>query len=304
MSPSTPILPVACHDLTVRYGATLALDRVSLAVEPGQVYALLGRNGSGKTSLVRCLLGHQKPVAGSLHLFGEAAWARRAALMQRVGVVAEEPDAPPLMTARQLGRFSAHLYARWDQASVDERLRRFRVPLDQPFGRLSRGQKAQLALALALGARPELLVLDDPTLGLDAVARHEVFDEVLADLGERGTTVVITTHDLAGIEGIADRVGILENGRLKVDAPLDDLKARYRRLSWAPVDGLSPADLAGLAPLWVRQGAVGGEALVDLNGSGLPDRLVQAHPAEFRVDALSLEELFVALVGMETEAAS
>ncbi len=304
MTPSTALLPVMCRNLGVRYGKTLALDQVSLSVEPGQVYALLGRNGSGKTSLVRCLLGHQKPTEGNLELFGQDAWACRTSLMHRVGVVSEEPDAPPLMTPRQIVRFCARLYPTWDQVGVDDRLRRFRVPLDIPSGRLSRGEKAQLSLALALGAKPDLLVLDDPTLGLDAVARREVFDEVLADLADRGTTVFITTHDLAGIEGIADRIGILQNGRLKVDAPLERLKAQYRRISWAPLDKVQPRDLAALAPVWRHEGPLGGTAVVASEGAALPSILAQAGPAEIQVDALSLEELFIALVGVETEVAS
>jgi ABC-2 type transport system ATP-binding protein len=170
------------------------------------------------------------------------------------------------------------------------------VPLDLPFGRLSRGQKGQVSLALALGPRPPLLVLDDPTLGLDAVARREVYDELLGELAERGTTVFITTHDLAGIEGLADRIGILHRGRLLVDASLEDLKAQYRKVSWAPFQALDPAVLAPFAPLWTRQGSLGGEAI-----------LTQGDPSQvpgLQVHALSLEDLFVALVGAEAEVAS
>lgn len=296
-----PIHAVQIRDLGVRYGRTQALHQVSLSVEAGQVYALLGRNGSGKTSLVRCLLGHQKPETGGVDLFGEGVWHHRAALMHRVGVVAEEPDAPPAMTARQLVRFCAGLYPAWDGAATDARLGRFQIPLDTPFGKLSRGQKAQLSLALALGPSPRLLVLDDPTLGLDPVARREVYDELLGDLAERGTTVVITTHDLAGIEGIADRVGILHQGWLLVDAPVEDLKARWRKVTWAPAGALAQAALAPYAPLRLREGSLGGEAVVALKD---PDRLRAAGPPGLEVHALSLEELFVALVGADTEVAS
>jgi ABC-2 type transport system ATP-binding protein len=289
-------LPVDCRQVGVRYGHTQALDRATFQVEPGQVYALLGRNGSGKTSLVRCLLGHQRPTAGRVELFGQDVWSSRQALMHRVGVVAEEPDAPPLMTTRQLVRFCGGLYPTWDQVGVDQRLQRFRIPMDLPFGRLSRGQKGQVALALALGPKPALLVLDDPTLGLDAVARREVYDELLGELGERGTTVLLTTHDLAGIEGLADRIGILHQGRLLVDASLEDLKARHRKVSWAPTQAVDPGDLAPFAPLWSRAGSLGGEAILT---QGDPSQVpgLQAHP-------LSLEELFVALVGSESEVAS
>lgn len=292
---------VACENLSVRYGRTSALDQVSFTVAPGQVYALLGRNGSGKTSLVRCLLGHQKPHLGRVELLGREAWSSRVELMREVGVVPEEPDAPPDMTPRQLLGFCAGLYPRWDSATADARLQRFRVPLDLPFGRLSRGQKAQLSLTLALGPGPRLLVLDDPTLGLDPVARREVYDELLGELADHGTTILITTHDLAGIEGLADRVGILHGGRLVLDAPLEDLKARYRKLSWAPFPALPPEALAPFAPLGIRQGGLGGEAVLT---QGDPAGLLAGGGADLRLSTLSLEELFVALAGTETEVVS
>ncbi len=292
---------VDCRNLSVRYGRIQALDRVSFTVEPGQVHALLGRNGSGKTSLVRCLLGHQKPQSGRMDLLGQDVWSSRTALMQRVGVVAEEPDAPPAMTPRQLLRFCAGLYPRWDVATADDRLKRFRVPLDVPFGKLSRGQKAQLSLTLALGPGPELLVLDDPTLGLDPVARREVYDELLSELADRGTTILITTHDLAGIEGIADRVGILHEGRLLVDGSLEALKARHRKVSWAPFEALRAEELAPFAPLRIREHGLGGEAVLS---QGDPTHLLDGDRPDLKVHALSLEELFVALVGAESEVAS
>ena len=291
---------VDCRNLGVRYGRIQALEQASFTVEPGQVYALLGRNGSGKTSLIRCLLGHQKPQTGRVALFGQEVWSSRTALMQRVGVVSEEPDAPPLMTPRQLLKFCAGLYPRWDKTASDKRLQRFRVPMEVPFGKLSRGQKAQLSLALALGPVPELLVLDDPTLGLDAVARREVYDELLCELAERGTTVLIATHDLAGIEGIADRVGILHGGRLLLDASLEDLKARYSKVSWAPFHALQPGDLAPYGPLRIHEGSLGGEAVLS---QGDPRQLLDSGRPDLQVQALSLEELFVTLVGSESEVA-
>ncbi len=211
--------------LFVSYGRTRVIDDVTLAVPRGSVYALLGRNGSGKSSLLRVLLGQRPAAAGRVRLLGEDPWTRRTRLMARVGVVPEEPDAPPEMTPHQLAAFCARLHARWDGSAVSERLRRFEVPADRPFGRLSKGQKGAVMLALALGHQPELLLLDDPTLGLDVVARDAVFREVIGDLADRGTTVFVTTHDLAAIEGIADHVAILHRGRLALRGALETLKA-------------------------------------------------------------------------------
>lgn len=224
-SPAAVETVVEASGLTVRYGRRLVLDAVSLSIPRGTVYALLGRNGVGKSSLARCLLGQQRPASGEARLFGRDAWRFRQTLMERVGVVPEEPDAPPELTARALVLFCGRLSVRWDEASVMRRLERFGVPLRTAFHRLSKGEKGAVMLALALGHGPELLLLDDPTLGLDVVARRAVFGELIGELADRGTTVLVTTHDLSGVEGIADRVGILHRSRLVLEGDLEALKA-------------------------------------------------------------------------------
>jgi ABC-2 type transport system ATP-binding protein len=249
MSESTATYPsapeaapvIAVQELSVHYGRRPVLTGLSFTVRRGSVYALLGRNGTGKSSLVRCLLGGQKPQNGGARLLGRDAWRDRRDLMRRVGVVPEEPDAPPEMTARELAAFCRGLYPSWDESGVFARLARFGVPEGTPFGRLSKGQKGAVMLTLALGHSPELLVLDDPTLGLDVVARNAVFGELIGDLADHGTTVFITTHDLTAVEGIADRVAILKDGRLAVDEETSVLKERWAR----PLEEIFTAVAAG-----------------------------------------------------------
>ena len=220
-------------NVTVRYGSVTAVRDVTLTIPRGSVYALLGRNGAGKSSLVRCLLGQRRPDGGAIRVFGEDAWAGRASLMQRVGVVSEEADAPPEMTVDQIAQFCSKLYGRWEQREVDGRLDRFEVPRRTKFGSLSKGQKKQALLAFALAMSPDLLVLDDPTLGLDVVARKSLFEEVIAELADRGITVFVTTHDLPGIEALADRIAIMKNGEVVVEEELEALKARFRSIRFA-----------------------------------------------------------------------
>lgn len=289
---------IAIRNLTVRYGKQTAVDDASLAVPDGSVYALLGRNGAGKSSLVRCLLGLQKPQGGSVSIFGDDVWKHRATLMQRVGVVPEEADAPPSMSVKQIAEFWGRLYTRWDAATVTDRLARFAVDPRARFGNLSKGQKKQVMLALALAASPEVLILDDPTLGLDVVARKSLFDEVIAELADRGITVFITTHELAALEGIADRVAVLRDGRVVLDEEMETLKSRFRRIRFAS----APVALAGgnLVAASVRQWGSGTEAVVSNYDEMAFERFRSTTGiGHAEMAPMTLEEIFIAVTGEE-----
>lgn len=289
---------VEVHELTVRYGRTVAVDRVRLRVAPGEVYVLLGRNGAGKSSLVRCLLGLQRPAEGRALLCGLDAWHARHHALRQVGVVPEESDLPPALSARVLAGFAARLYPRWDAEFVRQRLERHGVPWDVPVAKLSRGQKAQVLLTLALGHRPALLVLDDPTLGLDAVARREVWDSLIVELSDRGTTVFLTTHDVAGVEGVATQVGILADGRLLLDEPLEALRERFRRVL-LPHDTAPDGLFAGPEVLSRRESPFGLEVVVNRWDAEIAAAV--ARHKEASVLAMSLEDIFVAVTTANNE---
>lgn len=295
---------VKLDGLTVRYGKLTAFEDLSLDVPKGKVFALLGRNGSGKSSTVRCLLGQQRPTAGRTRILGFDSWKGRRRAMERVGVVPENPDVPPDTTADRVERFMSRVTPFWRSTDYFSRLDSLGVPRKQRFARLSKGQQRQLALALALAGSPRLLVLDDPTLGLDAVARRRLYEELIAELADRGTTVFLTTHDLAGIEGIADLVGVLHGGSLLVNEKLDVLKARYCRLVWTPTDTISreriDRGLQHLGPVGKSVKAGANEAVVEKFSEYGFDRFRQEAPVDvMRVDSLSLEEIFIALCGAE-----
>ncbi len=292
--------PVVQFDgLTVRYGTMIAVDRLTAAIAPGQVYAFLGRNGAGKTSLVRCLLGIQKPNGGGVRVFGRDVWSHRHELMAKIGVVPEEPDAPPDMTTAQIVRFCSRLYPRWNEASVTERIRRSGANVKTPFGRLSKGQKRQILLALALAHGPDVLILDDPTLGLDVVARKELFEELIADLADRGTSVIITTHDLAGIEGIADRIGILKGGSLVLDEQVETLKSRFRRIRYGtPAATSVENDLQNLKAVGLKRWGGGMEAVVTNFDELAMERFrTTSGVRDVEITPMSLEEIFIAVAG-------
>jgi ABC-2 type transport system ATP-binding protein len=287
---------MSVEGLAVRYGPQTVLEGVSFQVPRGSVFALLGRNGTGKSSLVRCALGLQKPTGGTVRLFGEDAWVSRKQAMARIGVVPEEPDAPPEMKAGELLAFCAPFYPRWNDPAARDRLERYGVPLGVPFGRLSKGQKGAVMLALALAASPELLVLDDPTLGLDAVARRALYDELIGELADRGITALVTTHDLDGIEPIADRVAVLRGAHLVANETLDALKARFRRIRCGP--SAAPFSWEPFEPITAAEKDWGREAVV---GNFTEERLgaFRARTVSDNVEvvALSLEEIFLSLAG-------
>jgi ABC-2 type transport system ATP-binding protein len=284
---------IAADGVTVRYGKKTAVDGVSLAVAEGSVYALLGRNGAGKSSLVRVLLGMLRPEMGRVTLFGDDVWRHRARIMDRIGVVSEEADAPPDMRVKDLAWLSSRLYSRWTPAAFDARLDRFDIAPQSRYGDLSKGQKKQVALALALATSPDVLVLDDPTLGLDVVARKSLFEEVIADMAERGLTVLITTHDLAAIETLADRVGVIKDGKLVLDDELENLKARFRRVRYAG----APAALAMNAAS-TRAWGTGTEAIVTDYDDVAFERFRREAQASEAV-AMTLEEIFISVAGEE-----
>ncbi|HSP15035.1 MAG TPA: ABC transporter ATP-binding protein [Thermoanaerobaculia bacterium] len=287
---------IAVESVSVRYGRNVAVSSVSLGVPSGSVYALLGRNGAGKSSLVRCLVGQQKPSSGRITLFGEDVWSERTRLMERVGIVPEEADAPPEMTVGRVAQFCSRLYSRWNGTTVSEPLKRFSISPDARFGTLSKGQKKQVMLAVALAVSPELLVLDDPTLGLDVVARKSLFDEVISDMADRGTTTFITTHDLAGIESLADRVAILKDGHLVLDESMETLKSRFRRIRFAS----APVALANgsLLAASVTQWGSGTEAVVS-NYDDVAFERFRSTTNVAEIAPMSLEEIFIAVAGEE-----
>jgi ABC-2 type transport system ATP-binding protein len=302
MSVSTE--PIAVDHLQVRYGRVTAVDDVCFEVGRSEVYALLGRNGAGKSSTIQCLVGQRKAAAGGCRLLGLDAWQKRRKIMERVCVVPETPDLPPGINAVELGRLLRRIRPVWNQDDFDARLERVSVPRRLPAQRLSKGQRRQLVLAAALAAEPEVLILDDPTLGLDAVVRRTLLEELVGELADRGTTILVTTHDLAGIEGIADRVGIMREGRLVLDETMEDLKSRFRRLRCSCGDGAArDAVRAALERLEVAESRLVG-ARVDAvvgraDGASVAAFREAVEVGELEIEPLSLEDIFVALCGDE-----
>lgn len=223
-SPSAPAVQV--RGLTVRFWRTRVLDQLALTVPSGALYALLGPNGTGKTTLLRALAGIYPVAPGVVSLLGHDRATLPLAVQQRVGYVAEGQQLPGDFTVRQLERYLAPLYPAWDAARSAQLLERFGVPTTRRLGALSRGQRMLVALWAALAARPALLLMDEPFTGIDVAVKDRLVEGLLEVMADGGVSVLLCTHDLAEVEMLADWLGILRDGRVVHSAPLEQLRAR------------------------------------------------------------------------------
>jgi len=238
---------IVTSGLTKYYGALCAVDSLNLQVAQGTVYGLLGRNGAGKSTAIKMLLGMAHPSYGHAELFGEDASRLRPETRARIAYLAEGHPLYRWMTVGQAARFTRAFYERyrWNQPLLEQILDHFELSPKKKIRRLSRGQQAQVALALAVASDPELLILDDPTLGLDTVVRRDFLESLIQIIQRRGRTILFSSHILGDVERVADRIGILIDGVLRVDCPTDHFKESIRKiLVELPTNG-KPPDVAG-----------------------------------------------------------
>jgi ABC-2 type transport system ATP-binding protein len=221
---------VEAHDLGKRYGATWALRECSLAIPAGHVSALVGPNGAGKTTLLNLTVGLTAPSAGVVTVLGGRPAGSPAAL-DGIAYVAQDTPVYPNLSAGDMLHLTGNLNRRFDRAYARARLAELGIPLNRKAGRLSGGQRAQLALTLALARRPRLLVLDEPVAMLDPVARHDFMATVLAAVADDEVSVLLSSHVLAELERVADHLVLLSAGRVQMAGEVDDLLAAHRILT-------------------------------------------------------------------------
>ena len=283
---------IQADGLTKRYGSTLALDALDLAIEPGEVYGYLGPNGAGKTTTIRLLLGLHRPTAGRAELFGLDAWREPVAAHRRVGYVAGEPYLWPALTSTETFEFLERLHGSTDAAYRKVLVERFQLDVNKKVRALSKGNRQKVQLVAAFATRADLLILDEPTSGLDPLM-EVAFRQTVLEAKERGQTVFLSSHILSEVEALCDRVGILREGRL-VDqgtlAQLRHLNAQTVEVTFAG----PPPDLGAIPGARVVQST--GNA-VRLEVTGGPQPLLSAL-AGLPVVTLtsrepSLEEIFL-----------
>ena len=210
---------IQTRDLSLHYKGKRAIDHLTLSIERGGIHAIVGANGAGKSSLFRVLLGFQAPTAGSASILGCDSAHLTPALRGRIGFVNEEHTLPGWMRVDQVTAMQRRLYPLWNQARYDDVVRNFNVGREQLIGQLSRGERAGVNLALALAQGPELLILDEPTLGLDVVARHAFLEALMFAGADSGATIIYCSHQMEEIERVADNLVILERGALRHMSP-------------------------------------------------------------------------------------
>ena len=221
---------LSASGLSKRYRSTWALRECDLALPAGRVIALVGPNGAGKTTLLRLAVGLLSPTSGTIEVFGTRPTTNTPQALARIGFLAQDHPLYRGFTVADLLRFGAHLNLRFDRPLAEKRLAAFGIPLERKAGTLSGGQQSQVALALALAKRPELLVLDEPLSSLDPVARREFLQTLMGAVAQDGITVIFSSHVVHELERVCDHLVVLRQGRIALDGDIDTLLARHRIL--------------------------------------------------------------------------
>jgi ABC-2 type transport system ATP-binding protein len=291
---------VATHGLSMRFGTRTALEAVDFRIPEGSVYVLIGENGAGKSTAIRALLNLERPSAGRAEVFGLDTGSRGPEVRAQIGYIPESHQHPyQWMTC---GRLMAHVaahYPAWDDAYASHLTELFGVSPLRKLGTLSKGEARRMQFVLALAHRPPLLLLDEPTDGLDPIVRNRALAQLTEHLADSPTTVVIATHHISEVESLADHVGVLRNGRLVAQMSRDELRLTVRRYRLEVPDGWQPPPELRVAGL--RRSRAGREAQWTLVGDehDIRARLTASGASVREVGSLALEEAALAFLRPE-----
>jgi ABC-2 type transport system ATP-binding protein len=278
------IAPIEATGLGKRYGRNWALRDCSVRVPAGRIAALVGPNGAGKTTFLGLAAGLLRPTVGEVRVFGRTPQEHPLLLLDRVGFVAQDTPMYGYFSVADMVRFGREMNLRWDQKTVEARLASLSIPLDRQIGRLSGGMRSQVALTLALGKRPELLLLDEPVARLDPLARREFMQSLTEAVAESGTSVLLSSHLVADLERVCDYLIIINSGQVQVAGEIDELLAAHRLLVGPRIrdDDAPPGVEVVMAQHTERQSSLWVHGTVSMLPSG------------WREEPLPLEELVIA----------
>jgi ABC-2 type transport system ATP-binding protein len=219
---------ISVSELTRRFGPKTALDSVSVSMPRGAVYGLVGANGAGKTTLIKHVLGLLRAQSGSVRVFGLNPVTDPVGVLSRIGYLSEENDLPGWMRVDELIRYSRAFYPAWDDVYAEELRQAFALDPSAIVKNLSKGQKARVGLLIALAHRPELLVLDEPSSGLDPIVRRDILGAVIRTIADEGRTVLFSSHLLGEVEQVADHVTMINRGKIVLSAALETIREMHR----------------------------------------------------------------------------
>ncbi len=291
------VIPLQISHLTKRYGSHLALDDLSLRIEKGTVFGLLGRNGAGKTTAIASMLGLTHKTSGDVQFFGEPLSPR---VFDRVAYVPEINALDTWMTPLQHMEFRRRAFSRFDVAFMHALMDRFEIDPARALRKRSKGQRQAVALALAFAQRPDLMILDEPASGLDPVLQRRLLDAVVSAAAD-GTTIVFSSHHIGQVEQAAERIGVIDKGRLVLEADVDDLRSR-RRLVEAYFQTLP--DLAPVRERFTSPIEVDGTLVrVYANGDApeVEAALRALSPVTVAERNMNLEQIFFSAIGASKE---
>jgi len=284
--------PVVTDRLTKYYGGSRVVNGLNLTIEEGSVYALLGRNGAGKSTTIKMLMGLVHPDFGSATVLGEDAHNMSPETRAQIAWVGEGHPLYRWMTIDGAINFAKPFYPVWHDDLVEQVIDHFKLPRKRRLYRLSNGQRAQVSLALAVASDPKLLILDDPTIGLDTVVRRDFLESMIQIIQQEGRTILFSSHILSDVDRVADHIGIMLDGVLRVDAPTERFRDALRKVVVElPAPLPKPPDCPGLAS-WAQIGNRLELVFVDFNEAH-QSYIDSLEPATQDVLQLNLEDAFV-----------
>lgn len=293
-----PIIEI--ENLTKYYGTREIVRDLNLSVPGGCIYGFLGRNGMGKTTTIRVLLGLEDPTRGQTKVFGEDSRRLSPKTRARIGYLPEGHHVYGWMTVKECGRFQASFFPQWNQDIFESVITHFRLTPKMKAGQLSRGQRAGLCLAMTLAPEPELLVLDDPALGLDPVARRSLLQSMLYVTRQPNRTILFSSHLLSDVERVADRIAVLDGGALRADCTVEHFRERLRHyvLTFRSQPPPTP-DMPGLLESFRTDREL---ALTVANPTSETESWLAAlQPESLEPVEMTLEDAFISYVGERGE---
>ena len=293
---------IQIQKLSKKFGKKTALDRVNLDINTGSIVGLLGSNGAGKSTLLRHIIGLYLPDIGECTTFGCNAGELSPKELGRIGYVHQEGELLPWMTVEQLIRYVSTYYPNWNYELQERYIKNFKVPVSSRVVTLSPGERQKLAILLAIGFEPELLILDEPASALDPIARANFLDLLLELIQDENRTIIISSHILSDVEKVIDHVVIMEEGDIILDCGFDDLREKYSKVKLSAMNTKLPSELPFENIIECHR--TDGQAILIVSDCSHEDLKEKAQQMDcwIEIETLPLEELYKIIVNKHMSA--